>query len=139
MASLSIGGSVDHAQILAGYDRTGAATDADAGIGAVTIGGDWTASNLIAGVTAGPDGLLATDDDAPISRATSIISKIASIVIKGSALGTEGGADHFGFLAEQIGSFKADGGKLTLAAGPHNDVAGFPVGTTDDLIVREVA
>ena len=46
-----------------------------------------------------------------------IISKIASIVIKGSALGTEGGADHFGFLAEQIGSFKADGGKLTLTGG----------------------
>lgn len=36
IASLSISGSVDHARILAGCDRVGAAVNADAGIGAVT-------------------------------------------------------------------------------------------------------
>ena len=49
IGAFSIGGSVDHAQILAGYDRTGAAVNADAAIGRVTVGGNWTASDLAAG------------------------------------------------------------------------------------------
>ena len=117
IGALSIGGSVDHAQILAGYDRTGAAVNADAGIGRVTVGGNWTASNLAAGVDRGTDGMFGTDDDVLISGGNQIIAKIASIVIKGTATGTEGGTDHFGFVAEQIAAFKVAGAKLTLASG----------------------
>ena len=138
IASLSIGGSVDHAQIFAGYDRTGSAVNADASIGEVIVGLNWTASNLVAGASAGTDGMFGTDDDAPTSRDTPIVAKIASILIKGAVTGTNGGTDHFGFVAEQIAAFNAAGAKLTLVTGPRNDLAGLAVGLSGDIKVHEV-
>jgi hypothetical protein len=135
--SLSIGGSADHAQILAGYDRTDAAINGDAGIGRVTFGGNWTASNLVAGVSRGTDGMFGTDDDLLIPGGNQIIARIASIVIRG-ATGTEGGTDHFGVVAEEIAAFKSSGTKLTLTSGPRNDLAGMPLGSSGDMTVREV-
>ena len=133
-----IGGNVTGAQILAGYDRTGAAANADASIGNVFIGGNWMASDLIAGASAGNDGLFGTEDDALISGGNPIVAKIASILINGAATGTETDADHFGFVAGQIAAFKAGGLKLALNPGPGNDL-GVPIGATGDLQIREVA
>ncbi len=139
IGSVSIGGSVEHAQILTGYDRAGAAVNGAAGIDKVVVGRNWIASDLVAGATAGADGLFGTDDDTPISGDTPIIAKIASIVIKGAATGTDGETDHFGFVAGEIGSFKSGGTGLTFMSGPGNDLAGQPVGLTGNLQVREVA
>jgi hypothetical protein len=36
-----------------------------------------------------------------------LVAKIASIFIKGALTGTEASADHFGFVAEEIGGFNA--------------------------------
>ena len=139
IASLSIGGSVEHAQILAGYDRTGAPDNADAMIGAVSVGHNWIASNLAAGVSAGTDGLFGTDDDMLIFRDNPIVAKIASIVINGAATGTEDATDHFGFVAEQIGAMKVGGRRLSLTLGASNDTVGKSLGSNGDLQVREVA
>lgn len=138
---LSVGGSVIDANIFAGYDRTGAAANADASIGAILVANEWLASNLIAGASAGPDGLFSTADDTVIGGGNpAIVGRIASIVIKGMANGTEAdAADHFGFVAEEIAAFKAGGVKLALTAGPSNDTAGLVVGTTGDLRAGEVA
>ncbi len=138
IGSVKIGGNVSNAQILAGYDRTGAAINADASIGEVRIGRDWIASNLIAGASAGADGLFGTDDDALISGGNAIVARIASIIIEGTASGTAAADDHFGFVAEQIAAFQAGGTKLALTPGAGNDLAGLPVGSTGDLQVREV-
>jgi hypothetical protein len=137
--SVSIGGSVDHAQILAGYDRTGAAVNADVQIGAVSVKRDWIASSLVAGATAGTDGFFGSDGGERIAGTSPIIAKIASILIKGAVRGTEAGGDHFGFVAEQVGSFKLGGAKLPLTRGAGNDLAGLPAGTSGDVLVREVA
>ena len=135
---LTIAGSVAHAQILAGYDRTGAGVNSSAGIGRIVVGGDWVASDLVAGAQAGDDGSFGTDDDARISGNNPVIARIASILIKGAATGTDAVGDHFGFIAEKIGSFKAAGATLALTAGPGNDLSGRRVGLTGDLRVREV-
>ncbi len=143
---LSVGGRVEFTDILAGYNTNfpSTALNADAQIGPVVIGGDWIASNLVAGVQ---------DDGSPVRNAffgdandlkiaggsAGIVSKIASILIKGTALGTVGGTDHFGFVAQQIGSFKIGATAFPLTAGAANDNAGLPVGITGDLRVREVA
>jgi hypothetical protein len=139
IGSIKIGGSGEHAEILAGYDRAGPPVNADAGIGRVLVGRNWIASNLIAGATAGIDGLFGTDNDAPISRDSSLVARIASILIKGTAMGTADGSDHFGFVAEEIGAFKTGTAKLTLTRGPNNDLTAQPVGSTGDLTIREVA
>jgi hypothetical protein len=138
IASLSVGGSVNHAQILVGYDLSAAAVNGDVRIGTLTVGRDWIASNLVVGAHAGDDGFFGTEDDATISQASSVIAKIAWIRIKGSAAGTFGGTDHFGFVAEEIGSFQIGLAKLILTAGANNDLTGFTIGTTGDVIAREV-
>ncbi len=138
IGSVKVGGNVSYAQILAGYDRTGAAGNADASIGSVFVANQWLDSDLIAGAAAGPDGRFGTDDDALIAGGNSIIAMIASIVIKGTANGTETADDHFGFVAEEIAAFTFAAVKAALTPGAGNDLAGLPVGSTGDLQVREV-
>jgi len=138
IGSLTIGGSVDRAQILAGYDRSGAAVNGEAGIGSVFVGANWSASSLAAGARAGDDGFFGTADDVAISPNGPIVSKIASILIKGAASGSAADGDHFGFVAEEIGSFKAGGVKIALSPGAGNDLGGQPVGGPGDLRAREV-
>jgi hypothetical protein len=140
--SVSVGGRVENARILAGYDTLGDATNPDAQVGSVTVGGDWAASSLAAGVAAGVDGLFGTADDAAIAGGDAAIhSKVASVTIKGQAYGTFGGADHFGFVAQEIAKFSVGGAALPLKPGASNDVppGTFDVGITGDLTMREVA
>jgi hypothetical protein len=146
IGKVTIGRRVENARILAGYDAGLTPKNPDAQIGAVTIGGDWVASSIVAGVDDGVDNLFGTADDVKISGAgttnsVSIVAKIASITIKGEALGTPNSTsstDHFGFVAQQIGSLKVGGGSFALTAGPSNDsIELSPI--TGDLTIREVA
>ena len=87
---IAIGGRVEFAIILAGYDTRLVPRNADAQIGAVTVGGDWIASTIVAGVVDGGNGF-GNSLDAKIGLGTDtlgIVSKIASITIGGLALGT---------------------------------------------------
>jgi hypothetical protein len=67
-----------------------------------------------------------------------IASKIASIIIGGQVLGTVGGTDHFGFVAQQVGLFRVNGITFPPHAGPGNDLTRLPVGPTADVVVHEV-
>jgi hypothetical protein len=141
---VTIGGRVEFAKILAGYDTGLAPKNTDAQIGAVTIGGDWIASSIVAGVVDGGNGF-GNSLDAKITGGTDtpgIVSKIGSITIGGLALGTPNSlnsSDSFGFVAQQIGSSKIGGFGIPLAAGVANDLAGLFVGVTGDLEVLKVA
>jgi hypothetical protein len=140
IASLRVGRRVEFANILAGYDINGNAVSGDAQIGAVTVGGDWIASNVVCGATAGADDLFGTADDAEIAgETTTMPAGIASIRIQGKLLGTfatVNSTDHYGFVAEQIGSLSIGGFALALKGGPSND--SFDIGDTGDVSVREV-
>jgi hypothetical protein len=139
IGSLRVGGSVEFADIRAGFDGGLNPTNADAQIGSVVVGGDWIASNLSAGADRGGDAKYGTFDDVKITGGTDVpgvVSKITSIVIGGQALGTPGGSDHFGFVAQQIGSIKVGGTAQPLTPGPDDDV--LDLGATGDLTIREV-
>jgi hypothetical protein len=139
LGSIKVKGSLAYASIGAGYDAsTFTPVNGSAQIGSVSIGGDWIASNLAAGAAAGPDGLAGTPDDIHIAGGGTASAKIASIVIKGRALGTLAAGDHFGIVAQQVGSLKIGAVTVPLAAGPSNDLAGFAIGPTGDFVVREV-
>ncbi|HJZ90439.1 MAG TPA: hypothetical protein VKE40_06170, partial [Gemmataceae bacterium] len=119
--------------------------NADAQIGAVTVGGDWVASTIVAGVMDGNNGFGNSRDTKIVgSGATDrpeIVSKIASISIGGLALGTPNSvnaADSFGIEAQQIGALKVGGFAIPLNAGAANDLTGLLVGLTGDLEVLEV-
>ncbi len=136
--SISVKGTVQNALLLAGYNRSGPATNPDAGIGAVTVGGNFIASSVIAGVDDGADNLFGTADDTAITEAVAdtIFSSIASVTIKGLAMGTAGGGDHFGIVAQQVGKVKIRTASFILAAG--TDTVGIDLGATFDLTVKEV-
>jgi hypothetical protein len=147
--SLTVSGRVELTDILAGYNAGGTpfAANADAQIGAVVVG-DWIASSLVAGVQddANPtfNTFFGDGNDVKITDPNddaNVVSKIASILIKGTARGTVAGSDHFGFVAQQIGSFKVGASKFPLISGAASalDMTGYPVGITFDLRVREVA
>jgi hypothetical protein len=140
IASLKVGRRVEFASVLAGYDINGNAVSGDAQIGVVTVGGDWIASNLVCGATAGPDGVFGTSDDIEIAgETTTTPAGIASIRIQGKVLGTfstVNSTDHYGFVAEEIGSLSIGGFAFALKAGPSNDA--FAIGDTQDVSVREV-
>jgi len=119
-------GSVSYADILAGYNAADhlalAAVNPNAQIGKVVVGGNWTASNLVAGAkyaTVFADG---TDVKSTGADNTNIASRIGSIAIKGRIFGTDDAGDHFGFVAQGIGAFKlGTKGKIALNAGNSND------------------
>ena len=66
-----------------------------------------------------------------------VVSRIASIVIKGEIQGTAVGGDHFGFVAKEIGKLQVGAVKYKLAKG----VTDSPIdlGGTSDFTVRELA
>lgn len=126
IGTLSVTGRVEYGQILAGYTSGTTPQNADAQIGPVTVGGDWIASNLIAGANMGWDSVYGNDNDAKISGigvkdVSSLFSKITSVVISGQAFGTFGGTDFFGIVAESVGSLKVGDTTLPLLAGNSND------------------
>ncbi|MEA3209933.1 MAG: hypothetical protein QOE70_2990 [Chthoniobacter sp.] len=136
--SLTVKGGLEKARIEAG---TGAMANADAAIGAISVGREWLASSVLAGVRAGADGLVGTSDDAKLLPAVrdvgSIFSQIASITIKGQAFGTTAGDDSFGVIAEQIGKAKIGSVTLRFTSGPRTVGDFFAVGTTNDFAIGE--
>jgi hypothetical protein len=147
IGKISIGGRVEFANILAGYDIGANGTDltpvnGDAQIGSVSVGGDWSASNLVAGAMNAASGNANFGDgnDASIGAGSGrIVAGIASITIKGQVFGTPdsfSATDHYGFVSQQIGALKVGGNTIRLAADAHND--DLSVGGTFDLTVHEV-
>jgi hypothetical protein len=138
--SLTIRGSVQLAAILAGFgpgDPDYAGSNGNASIGAVTVGHDWIASSITAGVQDGGGVGFGTVGDAIINNGgDSIIARIANILIKGIVSGSAGGSDHFGFTAQQIGSFKCLGFTATLTSATDSPIELSPV--TGDVTIREV-
>ena len=134
IAKLLIKGNADFAEILSGYGGVttsgfrGQLTSADAQIGTVEIRGSTHSTNIIAGAAAGTGGRFgdATDVIASgigVRNGASVISQIASVILKGSVLAN---ADTFGIVAQHLLSVKLGAAGTPLAGltkGPGNDTA----------------
>ena len=143
IASITVGGHVDHGVFLSGYDDDLTGQNANATIGAVKVGGDWIASSIVAGVVNSGNIPVASDfshfgdgNDHIISAIANSTSKIASITIGGVVTGTLGIGDHFGFEAHTIGSFKAAAVVMPLTAGLN--LVQLVDATTTDVAIREI-
>jgi hypothetical protein len=137
LGKFTIAQDVSGSEILAGYDLDSAPVNGHAQIGAVMVGGNWSASDLIAGARDVNHDGFGNANDASIQNGdgVSIASKIASIVIKGSVNGTADSGDHFGFEAQQIGPVTVHGQHIVLNSG----VAELTDTTTQDVTVRVVS
>ena len=120
IGSLKIKGGATHALVLAGYTGT-FGSNADASIGTVTVGKNWVASSIAAGIedTGAPGygvgDLLLGDGD------TSLVARIASITIGGVFLPGENPLMSYGFAAEEIVKARIGGVKAPLHPQPSND------------------
>jgi hypothetical protein len=104
IGSVSVGGRMENTLLLAGYNTALAPTAVNASsIGRVFVGSDLIASSIVAGVT-NPffPIFIGTGLDAAVPD-PSTLSRIGSVVVKGYAMGTPGGAEFFGIVAEQVG------------------------------------
>jgi hypothetical protein len=72
--------------------------------------------------------------------ADNIVSRIASVNIKGTIAGTAAANDHFGFVAQRIGSFAFGSVTLKLQSGAGNDLPpdDFLVSANGDVRVRQI-
>ena len=141
IASVNIGGTAKNARILAGYNPAGTATNADVQIGRVRVGGDWIASDVVAGIQSSDpyfgDSAGAFDNNTviPAGNTAAITSRIARIVIGGQVLGTpETVADSFGFVAQEIGAFLVNRSAFPLSP---TALDNFLVGSSGDVRLRE--
>ena len=144
--SVTIARGVTNALILGGYNTTGAATNPDAQIGTVTVGGDWHASSLVTGATVGTDTFFGNANDLSFTdgAADGVVARISKIVIKGLVAGNYASTDHYGFVAQEIGSLTIGGRKVPLTTGAGNDdlTASNPLfilSASGDVRVHEVA
>jgi hypothetical protein len=112
--SLTIGGNVTGSQILAGYNLAGAATNADASIGKVLVRGNWSASDLVAGIADITADDFGRNDTLIPGGSDSIVATIASLTIRGTATGSTIPDDFFGITAESIRKAKIGGMALGL-------------------------
>ena len=136
IGSLDIKGSVHFTNILGGTQDS--PDNVQAQLGKISIGGDFIASNIAAGIDP-VDGNYGNADDTPIGGlGTPGASKIASIVIKGSARGTIGGSDHFAIIAREVGFVKIGGVTAPLTVGASNNLIPITLGATGDFTLLEI-
>ena len=123
LTSLSIGGDVENGSILVGYNKNEEAVNPDAQIGKVLVKGDWIASSLVAGVQdITGDGFGRNDTVIAGDTTPSVLSKIAKVVIKGTATGSAAAGDHFGITAQVIGKVIIGGASVPLSNALPDDV-----------------
>lgn len=155
IASVTVKGRVQFADIMAGstfygtaYGNVTTASNPDAFIGPVKVGGDWVASSIVAGLTSnqatgaafGTAGNAIIDEGIATAALNNngIASRIASITIGGRLFGTagSGGGDGYVFAAETIGALKLHGASTTPAflAPAGTLVSLTPVGDADVFI-----
>lgn len=112
IGSLTIGGDVRFAAIAAGFEqRLQVPSVGDAGIGSISIAGDFIASVITAGVRdGGNDGFGRNDAVITGQNEAELSARISTIVIRGHVIGTAvPGFDHFGIVAEAFGKVTING------------------------------
>jgi hypothetical protein len=112
---INVSGDVSYARIMAGVAVSYEYVNGNAQIGNVSVGGNWLASSLSAGVDPGLDGQFGDETDTIIGMGT--IARIASITVKGQIIGTDIAGDHYGFVSHEIGKFQNGSSTYVPSAG----------------------
>jgi len=135
IGKLTIAERAERLSVLAGYASDLSPLNGNAQIGPISIGGDFVASHLIAGVrpVSGVGDVFGDSTDFIIGNLPNSIARIASIVIGGIVIGTSTSGDRFGIESHTIGSLKINGFVVPIVS----PVSLCPL-TGGDVTVREV-
>ena len=107
---------VKNALILAGYNRALEPRNPGASIGKVTVKGNWTGSSVVAGIADPTDNGFGINDTI-IPGGSGAISRIASVIIRGTASGSAIPTDHSAITAHKIGALQIAGEEIPLTKG----------------------
>jgi hypothetical protein len=135
--SIAVAGNVLNARILAGFNTGAGATNEDASIGTILVSGNWESSSVSAGIRDTTNNGFGQNDN-PIGTATpALLSTIASIVIRGTTIGSAapGLVDpngFFGITAERITTSTINGMTRTNATIAAAGTAGINLDTTNN-------
>jgi hypothetical protein len=137
IGKLSIVGDVSYATIASGHGfslttAVGDAENPDAGIGKVTVSGNWIHSNLLVGVNDVGTFGASVDDTHSVGDAARV-ARLAALTIRGRILDDPTVSGRSGFEAEKIGSITAAGARLFTSG----DAARF-LDFSQFVYVREV-
>ena len=95
----------------------------DARVGRVLVKGDWIASSLAVGIVdATNDGFGRNDTVIAGDTTPDVLSQIASVVIKGTATGSNTAGDHYGITAQSIGKLSIAGTSVDLDKDAIDDI-----------------
>lgn len=122
IGSLTVQGNVEHALVLGGY-LADTPINGNARIGDVVIRGNLFASSIVAGITNAVFGRFGDLGDSPIGGFGT--SRIDSVTVGGTAVGTGTAPDAFGISAMTIGSVRIGGTRYIATPG-------FPVSPLGD-------
>jgi hypothetical protein len=121
LGSLIVNGNVSDAFIGIGYRSNGEAINADVQLGSVFVKGTWSSSSLAVGIDDATSDGFGQNDTLIAGGSDAIVATIASITIKGAAIGTAVGGDFFGITAERIKKARVHGSPVGLT-GNEDDV-----------------
>jgi hypothetical protein len=136
IGSVSVGGKVEFAEILAGYSFEKTPVNPDASVGMIVVGGKWIASSVVAGAQDSGAPGFGVGDTIQANDVSPLVSQIAKILIKGNVTGSLIEGDSFGFVAQKIGMLSVGGHRIALKSGPSSD--DISLGITNDVHVLEV-
>jgi hypothetical protein len=126
--SLSVGGSITNALVLAGYDG-GTPASGDVQIGSVTVGQNLVATSIVAGVLGVTPGQFGRIGDSILGGSTR--ARIDSVTVGGSAVGSGNPAESFGVSAGTVGLVRIGGARYRFTPGIISSPAGDNFGIHD--------
>jgi hypothetical protein len=149
--SVTIRDFFEHGRILAGYNIELSPVNPDVQIGTVEVGQAnsensvvWRFSDVVAGAESQFNDRFGDSDDRLIggSSGTSVIAKIASVIINGEVetfnVAARGFFGASGIVAEHVVSVELEGSNISLSNGPRNDTFVLVGPSNTTLVVSEV-
>lgn len=115
---ISVGQSVNNALIIAGAPMDQLAPEHAGRIGRLFVGGNWSSSAIVSGVSAGPNGTFGDSDDEAAGENEG--SSISSVIIAGQ-INTFADAQRSTFESHKIEQFFVGGAAVPLLPGGGND------------------
>ena len=132
-------GSILGSAVSGSAEAEGAGIYANGSIQKLTIFGDVSRANIIAGVAPGVDGRfgdLVDEDDT--TGGASTISTISKLVIKGTITGSFSVTDYYGIEANKIISVQIGTAKYKDTDPTLNFATGVQLAISEDVLLREV-
>lgn len=114
---MTVDGSISWCGLYAGFNDGLGSANANASIASVVVKGNWTASDAIAGASAGNFPYWGVGDSLQSGGNSNLTAQIGKVTIGGTLSGIAASGPTFGFVAQAFTSIKVGGDSINLTPG----------------------